>query len=325
MSVKEEVLQALEANRGTQISGGVLAEQLNVSRTAVWKAIRSLVADGLCIASTTGGGYLLSTDDDSLTESGIAALLHTQALGRSLVVLPRVASTNTLLKTEYADAAHGFTVIAAEQTAGRGRLGRPFVSPAGSGLYLSILLKPFLPIEHMNFITIAAAIAACRTIRKLCGFDAQVKWVNDIVMRGKKLCGILTEATIEAETGLLSSVIVGIGINRRFDKEAFPELAEIAGGLSDFTEVIPRRAVLAAELLEQFEAVLTQLQQEQFDVVLAEYRSLLCCIGKKITVITPQGHTEALCTGINQSGHLLVTMPNGEYKVLSSGEISIRV
>lgn len=213
LTVKDAVLQALEQARGTRLSGGRLAEQLGVSRAAVHKAIAALRESGLAIDAVTGEGYRLASDDDSLTAAGINALLDTAVIGREILVEPSLTSSNTTMKEQYLGRRHGFTLFAEEQTGGRGRLGRTFVSPADTGVYMTILLHPTLPLSHLSFVTISAAIAVVRAIEQTAGFTPQIKWVNDVLMNGRKLCGILTEATIEGETGTVSSLVVGIGIN----------------------------------------------------------------------------------------------------------------
>ena len=207
LAVKDAVLQALEQARGERLSGGRLAAQLGVSRAAVHKAIGALRSGGLAIDGVPGEGYRLSSEDDSLTTAGVAALLDTDCIGRDLLVVPSLTSTNTVLKERYLNHPHGFVLLAEEQTGGRGRLGRSFASPAGTGIYLTILLHPTLPIQHIQFVTIAAAVAVAEAIGQTAGFDPQIKWVNDVLMQGRKLCGILTEAMIEGETGTVSSLI----------------------------------------------------------------------------------------------------------------------
>ena len=159
LTVKDAVLQALEQARGTRLSGGWLAEQLGVSRAAVHKAIAALRESGLAIDAVTGEGYRLASDDDSLTAAGINALLDTAVIGREILVEPSLTSSNTTMKEQYLGRRHGFTLFAEEQTGGRGRLGRTFVSPADTGVYMTILLHPTLPLSHLSFVTISAAIA----------------------------------------------------------------------------------------------------------------------------------------------------------------------
>lgn len=325
--IKDEVLRALERNRGTRFSGAQLAQELGVSRAAVWKAVESLRAEGLAITSTPGGGYCLSAQDDSLTAAGVSALLQTEVLGRDLLVVPEIGSTNTAIKQEYAAGrSEGFTLIAERQTAGRGRLGRSFCSPPGGGLYMSVLLRPRIPLERLNFITIAAAVAVCRAIETTAGFRPGIKWVNDVLMEGKKLCGILTEAAIEGETGTIDYAVLGIGVNLRLDREALPnEVRAVAGALADFTHAVPRRAALAAAILRELEQVYRMLNAGDTGVIVREYRALLCCLDQPVRVVSPTHSYEAVCRDVNELGNLIVERPDGSRETLSSGEISIRL
>lgn len=325
MSVKEEVLRELETRRGTLVSGGALSERLGVSRTAVWKAVAALRADGLEIDSVSGEGYRLREGDDSLTADGVRALLHTSLLGREILVLPEVGSTNTVMKREYAGGKpEGFTLLALRQSAGRGRLGRSFASPDG-GLYMTVLLRPQLELSGLPYLTIATAVAVCRAIEDTCGFRPGIKWVNDVLMEGRKLCGILTEASIVGETGALDYVVVGAGINLRFPAEQAPDLAGIVGSLSDFCERPPRRAELAAAVLTRLEELYQYLQAGETAPLIAAYRERLCCLGGRILVVENGRETPAVCDDINEQGHLLVTMEDGERRELQTGEISIRL
>lgn len=324
LAVKDAVLQALEQARGTRLSGGRLAEQLGVSRAAVHKAIGVLRGEGLAIDGVPGEGYRLATEDDSLTVAGVQALLDTSFVGRNLIVSPSLTSTNTVVKEQYIDRPHGFTLLAAEQTGGRGRLGRAFASPAGTGIYLTVLLHPTLPLSHIQFVTIAAAVAVAQAIEQTAGFAPQIKWVNDVLMDGRKLAGILTEATIEGETGTVSALIVGIGINLRPNPVWPEDVRAVAGALSEFGRT-PRRAALAAAILSHFERAYRLLENDGQAALLEAYRSRLCCIGRPVTVISPAGKYEADCIGLDENGHLLVRDAAGQVQTLSTGEISIRL
>ena len=324
MAVKDAVLHALEEARGTRLSGGRLAEQLGVSRAAVHKAIGVLRSEGLSIDGITGEGYRLAPDDDSLTAAGVQALLDTQTIGRELLVFPTLSSTNTVMKEQYLNRPHGFVLLAESQTAGRGRLGRSFSSPPHTGIYQTILLHPTLPVSQIQFVTIAAAVAAAEAIEQTAGFSPQIKWVNDVLMEGRKLCGILTEASIEGETGAVTSLCVGIGITLRPTPVWPEEVRAVAGALSEFG-CVPRRAVLSAALLSHFEHAYALLISGQQDALLARYRSRLCCLDKSITVISPAGRYSAVCTGLDDNGHLLIRTADGQTRPLSTGEISIRL
>lgn len=323
MAVKDAVLQALEQARGKRLSGGQLAQQLGVSRAAVHKAIDALRSSGMAIDGVPGEGYRLAPEDDSLTAAGVQALLDTRFVGREMVVLPSLSSTNTVIKERYLDRPHGFVLLAEEQTGGRGRLGRTFVSPAETGVYQTILLHPTLPVGHIQLATIAAAVAVAEAVTQTAGFSPEIKWVNDVLYEGRKLSGILTEASIEGESGTVSSLLVGIGVNLR-PNPAWPEdVRAVAGALSEFGRT-PRRAELAAAVLTHFERAYSLLEQDRADKLLDQYRSRLCCLGKSIKVIGPAETYQADCIDLDDNGFLLVRDETGQTRTLSSGEISIR-
>ena len=323
MAVKDAVLHALEQARGERLSGGRLAEALGVSRAAVHKAIGVLRAEGLAIDGVPGEGYRLADSDDSLTAAGVQALLSSGCIGREMLVVPSITSTNTVMKERHLDRPHGFVLAAEEQTGGRGRLGRTFVSPPGTGVYFTILLHPSLPLTHIQYATLAAAVAVTRAISDTAGFTPEIKWVNDVLMQGRKLNGTLTEAVIEGESGSVSSLIVGIGINLR-PNPAWPEdVRRVAGAISEFGRV-PRRAELIAAVLTHFEQAFALAEQGRERELVAQYRAHLGCIGRKITVISPLEKYEAECVGLNDEGHLLIRTPDGRETALSTGEISIR-
>lgn len=324
MSVKQAVLQALEQARGARLSGGRLAQQLGVSRAAVHKAISALRCEGLAIDGVPGEGYLLAASDDSLTAAGVQTLLDTIAFGQHMQVLPSLSSTNTVLKERFLDQPHGFTLLAEQQTSGRGRLGRSFSSPAGTGIYMSILLHPTIAVSQIQFATIAAALAAAQAIEQTAGFRPAIKWVNDILMQGRKLCGILTEAMIEGETSTVNALVVGIGINIHPNPAWPADVRAVAGALSEFGQA-PRRAALAAAVLSAFERCYALLESGNQSQLIAQYRAQLCCIGSPITVIGPTERYDAVCIGLDDNGHLLVRGAEGQTVTLSSGEISIRL
>ena len=324
--VREKVLYELEINRGKQISGGMLAKKLGVSRAAIWKAISSLRDEGMNIISVTGGGYSLANDDDTINEQSIHALRKTKIIGSSLIVLPEVTSTNTVLKNEYSHKEEGFAVISTRQTAGKGRMGRSFTSPDG-GVYTSILLKPNMSLENLSFLTILAAVAACKTIESCTDLKPQIKWVNDVFLNKRKLCGILTEASIEGETGNIDYVVVGIGINVRTDISKMPpELQNIAGSIAQFCENPPRRAEIAATLLNVFEEYYDILCSENGAAkILKLYDDRLCCKNETVEVYTASEHYNAICKGVNNAGNLIVEKENGLTAILQAGEIRIKV
>ena len=201
---REKVLERLRASEGC-VSGQTLSEELGLSRAAVWKAVESLRRDGYGIEARTRAGYRLVSVPDALTESEIRSHLgETRTVGRTLCCFPELDSTNNYAKAlAQKGAPDGTAVIADRQTSGRGRMNRSFQSPKGKGIYLSVLLRPVLSPEHLPLVTALAGVALCDAVEKVCGARPGLKWPNDPVLNGRKLCGILTEASLEAETGRL--------------------------------------------------------------------------------------------------------------------------
>ena len=323
MGTKEKLLSLFEEQKGTYLSGEEIAERLSVSRTAVWKAVKSLRNEGYEIDAVPNKGYSLSVHTDILSAQGIQKYLNGACRDMELYVLPETGSTNTLLREKAnAGAAEGCTIIAGAQTEGRGRMGRSFYSPADTGIYMSILLRPveLTPVQAVGLTTMAA-VAACEAIEEVSGRQAQIKWVNDIFMDGKKVSGILTEAALGLESGSLDYVIVGIGINAYPPKEGFPqEIDQIAGA------VFPKRQNdgknhLAAAFLNRFMEYYSKKQNADY---VEKYRERSLVIGKEIRVLSSGGERKALALDVDKECHLLVRYEDGSTERLSSGEISIR-
>lgn len=262
--------------------------------------------------------------NDILSAEQLLSFLQTKRLGHTVKILSCTDSTNTQIKQNYNDASEGFVLLAEQQTAGRGRLGRQFVSPKGDGLYLSLVLRPNLPMYQLSLLTPLAAVAVCEAIHAVCGLHPAIKWVNDVFLQGKKICGILTETCGLSSDGYPELCIVGIGLNLRFDTSAHPELAEIAGSLSDATDILPTRAQLTAAILNAFEPWYDALTQGDTAQLLEAYRSRLLCLGQAITVQTGAHSYPAICTDLTADGNLIVRDKQGKEHILQAGEISIR-
>ena len=240
-----------------------------------------------------------------------------------IICLESVDSTNAYLRRSADELPHGTVVLADAQTAGRGRLGRSFASLAGKGIYLSVLLRPDCDPVRCASLTPAAAVAVCRAVKRICGVEPEIKWVNDLFLGGKKICGILCES--EVSEGKLSYVVVGIGLNVSERREDFPpELRETAGSLYTETGAAPERGRLALAIVEELEKLYALWLSDE-SACLADYRRLCRVPGKRVRIITPSGETEALAEGISDDFGLCVQYDNGERKTLHSGEISIRI
>ena len=324
LSSKQQVLSVLEENKGKSVSGSKLAGELSISRNAVWKSIKTLQEEGYSITASTNKGYCLSSENDILSSQSITPYLSGNAVKLRLEVQKSVVSTNSLLKElAIQGEAEGKVLIAEEQTCGRGRLGRDFYSPAKTGIYMSILLRPKMTVEDSLFITTSAAVAIAKAIEKIADCEAKIKWVNDIYCNGKKVCGILTEAGIDFEGGGLEYAVIGIGINVSKPKGGFPEeLTNIATALFSSNKYSSDlRSQLVAEILNNFWIYYENISNKTF---LTEYRDRSLLIGKEINVISGENSTRALALEIDDKARLVVKLSDGEIKTLSSGEVSIR-
>ena len=320
MTTKETVLQCLTQADGAAVSGAQMAEQAGVSRAAVWKAICALRDDGYAIDAVTRGGYTLRADGGRLTAAAVTARLRTPGL--AVTALENTDSTNTCVRRLAEDGApEGTVVVAAAQTAGRGRSGKSFLSPAGTGLYMSVLLRPQLAMGDALLITTAAAVAVAHAVERVAAVTAQIKWVNDVYVDGKKVCGILTEGALDLENGGLRYAILGIGINICPPAGGFPpELAPIAGALTE-TGGEALRAPLAAAVLDEFFALYPHLTEKPF---YDDYVSRSLLTGRQIEVLRGGMHLPATALGIDRDLHLRVRYADGSEESLAAGEVSTR-
>lgn len=283
-----------------------------VSRAAIWKAIKTLKEEGYNIEATPNKGYVLLENSDVLSKQGIAYYLTEEI---DIFSYKTIDSTNTQMKKLAINGGKNHSVIVSEeQSAGRGRFGRSFYSPAQKGVYMSVLLKTGDSLQNATMITIKTAVAVRRAIAKLYDIEVAIKWVNDLYYRGKKVCGILSEAISDFESGMIEAIIIGIGINVSTDN--FPlEIASIATSLG-LQEA--NRNQFIAEILNQLFAII----DEDFKLVLNEYRMASCVLHKQITFNQKGEQFTGLVREINDLGNLVVSS-NGAEMVLTAGEVSI--
>lgn len=322
MSIKENVLKILLDMQNDYISGENLAKTLDVSRNSVWKAIKSLQNDGYLINAVTNKGYCLSSESDILSENGIKKHLKTADFF-DIDVFSEVTSTNTLLK-ELANLGEkqGKVIVSSCQTQGRGRLGRNFHSPADTGVYFSLLLRPKISPDQSIFLTTMTSIAVANAIFEVTGEKSQIKWVNDIFVRDKKVCGILCEASLTMENFSLDFVTLGIGINVYAPKDDFPsEISQIAGFILE-NHVDDVRNRLVASVLDNFLELYLDFDTKK---IADEYKKLSYVLGKQIYVIKNGEHQKATAIDIDNSCGLLVKYENSTVETLNSGEISTKI
>ena len=321
MSTKTELLKYLDSNFGTFVSGEKLAQELGISRAAVNKAARALRQSGYKIYSRTSQGYCLRDKLDIMSEASVESLISHPC---RVKIFDSIGSTNNYAKTiEMTD--KPMVILANEQTSGRGRLGRSFASPANSGVYLTIAFRPTFEFDKTPFITLATAVAVSHAIDEICGISPKIKWVNDLYYKERKICGILTEAQTNLESGRIDSLIIGIGVNC-FPGSFPPDLDGIAGCISDEQDSFSRTK-LAATIVNNILDMLPTISDKAF---LQEYRRRCFILGKGILVHPLSGgkSIKARAIDIDDNGGLVVEYMEGirmrEMETLTTGEVSIR-
>lgn len=324
MSTKLRILSLLEQQKGNSISGQSLADSLGLSRTSIWKGIKSLQEEGYIIEAVTNKGYRLSLKSDIISTDAIRSYLQPTLQKFPIYPFKTIDSTNNeARKLAMLDSTHEGLVVSEEQTNGRGRLGKSFYSPNQTGVYLSFFLKPNLSMADAALVTTAAAVAVCLAIEKITTKQPQIKWVNDIYLNETKICGILTEAISDFESGKVETLIVGIGVNVKEPSAGFPdELTTIAGSLlsSAETEHFDRN-LLVAEITNHFYEIYQTIEDRSF---LDEYKKRCFVIGKKITFKERKQEFEAIPIDIDSQGGLVIQMADGHQRTLSYGEIVMK-
>lgn len=326
MSVKEEVLNILEENKGTHLSGEEIAGLLHVSRNAVWKAVKSLTNEGYEISGVNKKGYCLISDNDVLSVQGIHKYLASEISEKAdIEVYKTINSTNTKLKELASMGEKEWKIIISEeQTEGRGRMNRQFFSPAKTGIYMSILLKPTVASNEALFITTMAAVSVAQAIEKVTGINTQIKWVNDIYCNNKKVCGILTEAALNIENSQLDYAVLGIGINIQKPENNFPsEIKNIATSLLEEKDLVidHLRCKITAEVINNIFQYYQNLSKHEF---MEDYIRRSMLIGKKVYIVGDQKKEPLQVVNINEKAALVVKHQNGMVEELSSGEVSVK-
>ncbi len=321
MTAKETILRRLRESGGF-ISGEELSTVLHVTRTAVWKNVNLLREEGYVIDSVTNRGYRLVSCPDRYSPEEIGAGLETEVLGRNVFCCETVDSTNEEAKRRALEGAPGGSLFVAEcQTGGKGRLGRKWVSPAGTGLWFSVLLRPgALPLRAAAT-TLLAGAAVCRAVRETTGCEAMIKWPNDIVAGTKKLCGILTEMSAEMER--VEFVVVGIGIN--VNGTEFPEvLREKATSIRLETGKPVRRVALLQEILRQLERLLKENAAALTPAFLESYKASCVSLGRVVGFQRGGCRATGTAVDVSPQGELIVRLPDGSLETVFSGEVSVQ-
>lgn len=323
--MRKEIIKVLKENLHQPISGERLSEQFGVSRTAIWKNINILKEEGYKIESIPRKGYILSQAPDLLTEIEIQSGLQTEFIGKEIIHFNSIPSTNDSAK-EYAmkKAKEGLVITAEEQLEGRGRRGRTWASPKGTGIWMTILLRPKISPSQAPKFTLLTAVAVAKAIKDVTNLDVQIKWPNDLIINSKKVCGILTE--MSAEMDIINYVIIGIGVNVNAMQEDFPvEVEQRAISLAQVLGKKVSRKDLARRILENIEErYFDFIQSMNFENILQEWRNLSYTLGKQVRATLNREEIIAIAEDINQDGALILRTKNGDRVEISYGDVMVR-
>lgn len=317
--LKEKVLDLLEENQGKIVSGEEIAKRIGVTRNSVWKAIKALKNDGYNIFSQSNTGYIFSKDNEIFTSSKIKSLSKNDI---NVLVLDSVTSSNDIAKSMANQSApEGTIVVAKRQSNGRGRMGRSFISNEENGLYMSIILRPQISASDSVKITVIGAVATLEAIEETSNQSCQIKWVNDIYIKDKKVCGILTEGAFNVESGSFDYAILGIGINITPPENGFEnEIENIATSIYEKDAPKDYKSRLCALIIDKFFDYYKNIKNEAY---IDEYRKKLNLIGKRIVVIRGNEEIEGEVVDIDNDANLIVKNERGIFK-FNSGEARVR-
>jgi len=325
VAMRDAVLDMLLDNLGHFVSGEDISRRLGITRAAVWKYIKLLQGQGYMIESSTKKGYCLKEVPDILDKALLLRGLNTFLLGKNVEIHSSIGSTNGRAKELALNGApEGTVVIAHQQVQGRGRLGRSWVSPPGKGVWMSVILRPRLFPQQVSKITIMAAVAVANALKRSAQVEVDIKWPNDIVCSGKKLCGILTE--VHAEPEVIHYAVVGIGLNVNLSIEDLPDnIKELATSLKiEKGREFCRVDIIKAMLQELEKGYLHGLSDHGFAEILREYESRSVILGKRIRVIGVGGEFSGHAEGFEEDGSLILRLDDGSLERILAGDVSIR-
>ena len=320
--MKEELLSLLRERNG-YVSGQELCRHFGVSRTAVWKAVNRLKEAGYEIEAVPNKGYRILSCPDSVAAVEVSSLMETEVIGRDVRYKETIDSTNLYARRLGEDgAAEGVLVVADEQTAGKGRSGRHWTTPPGSAIAMSVLLRPRIAPERISMVTLVMGLAVAKAVRELYGLDALIKWPNDVVVNGKKICGILTE--MSAELMAVNYIVIGVGINSNM-KEFPEEIRTTATSVALELGQDISRSQLIAEVMKHFETLYRCfLETSDLSRIMSDYNAILVNTGRRVRVLEPGNEYSAQALGTDRLGRLLVRTDEGTVREVYAGEVSVR-
>lgn len=326
MNTKEKVLQILQRSCGNYLSGNELSNMLKITRAAVWKSVNALREEGYHIDAVTNRGYCLAEPEGGfLNEEILQEHLAGNTISKDIILLNKIDSTNSYAKQIAEQSNNQATIVVAEeQTNGKGRMYRHFYSPMQDGVYFSVILYPDIHIDELNLLTLTAALSVVNAIELLTKIRPQIKWPNDVLWNGKKLCGILTETSVETETGRIQYSISGIGINVN-NHDFPPDLKDTAGSLYQMSgKIFSRVEVISTVLKEMEKLIKNNWYSTHRDEMLEQYRKDISLIGKEIDLIYPNKQRQGKVLAVDKKGGLIISNEKQEKVTIYSGEISVR-
>ncbi|MCG7343051.1 biotin--[acetyl-CoA-carboxylase] ligase [Sporosarcina sp. ACRSL] len=323
-NARDELLKKLFEAQGNPVSGQEFAEEYGLSRTAIWKYIKEFEEDGYEIASIKKKGYVLIDIPDIVNAANIRRFLQTKTYGTTIDYYKSCDSTQNLAHDfAQAGALDGTLIISEEQTAGKGRLSRPWNSTAHKGIWMSLIIRPSLMPQQAPQMTLVAAVAIVRAIENVSGIEATIKWPNDIMINGKKMTGILTE--LQSEPDRVKAIILGIGMNVNHEEEDFPkELRDIATSLKIACGKKIDRAKLIAEILGFLELYTKMYEKHGFGPIKLLWESYSNTAGKQIRAVMLNETIEGTALGISEDGLLELKLDDGTVRGIYSADIVIK-
>ncbi|WP_339202860.1 biotin--[acetyl-CoA-carboxylase] ligase [Paenibacillus sp. FSL K6-3182] len=318
---QELLLQLFIDKPGEYVSGENISQELGVSRTAIWKHIRKLEAAGYQFEASRRLGYRLLSIPDMLSVVKLENQLQGNIFGQHIHYFETVESTQNLARAAAEEGAlEGTLFVAEQQVKGRGRMGRGWISPRGKGIWMSMVLRPSVPIHFAPQLTLLTAVALCRSLKRLTGLPIGIKWPNDLLIEGKKISGILLESAAEDER--LRYVIAGIGISVNLEEADYPaELLEKATSLRISGQQKWSREEVIADFLKEWEQLYFLYQEQGFSPIVTLWEALSVSLGKTVRLTTPQGELVGIPIGLEESGAIRIQLEDGSIKPVFSAEM----
>ena len=317
--IDDKILGFFKKRKGNHVSGEELSKALGISRTAVWKHIERLREEGYDIAASPHLGYKLVSAPDRLTEVELRWQLKTEVIGKRIISYKEINSTNDAAQSLAASGeAEGTVVIAEYQTKGRGRLGRKWISPKDKGAYFSVILRPDILPTELSVITLFSSLAVAKTVREAVGLPAFIKWPNDILIKGQKVCGVLTE--LNGEMDKVNFAIVGIGININTSKELLPEGAT---SLSEEKGASISRLEFVRALFRSLDEYYRVLKKGKIEAILKEYKKLSSVLDRRVQIDYHNSLVSGVATDVDKDGALILRLDSGFYERVLAGDVKI--